>query len=263
MWLRHRFEGHENWINRLLFVSRGLLVSGGEDAAIRLWDLDRGTLLRVLPQDESITCLTVAGPDLILFGDSMGKLSYLDLDTRETIHLLPNILTGTGRHGRSSKYHDKATDCLHVTDNGYLVTASTGSRFIKIWRIKRAKDSTDHCGTDVTELQILREHAEPLTWMTVRDEAVISVSGGPNGGKMWIHTFPRDQPRYEMAINNEEEDSLAASGVLVGGSLATTDEGECAEVCRGPRLCRVGKTGLVRSSSSFQVRSLALHLICT
>ena len=49
------------------------------------------------PQDEAVTCLTQAGPDLLLFGDRMGKLSFLDLGSRETTHLLPNILVGKCR----------------------------------------------------------------------------------------------------------------------------------------------------------------------
>ena len=74
-----------------------MLASGSEDSSVRLWCLARGTLLRVLPQDEAVTCLTQAGPDLLLFGDRMGKLSFLDLGSRETTHLLPNILVGKFR----------------------------------------------------------------------------------------------------------------------------------------------------------------------
>ena len=85
------------------------MASGSEDSSVRLWCLARGTLLRVLPQDEAVTCLTQAGPDLLLFGDRMGKLSFLDLNSRETTHLLPNILVGECRidelaiHDRNSQ----------------------------------------------------------------------------------------------------------------------------------------------------------------
>ena len=74
-----------------------ILASGSEDASVRLWCLTRGTLLRVLLQDEAVTCLAQAGPDLLLFGDRMGKLSFLDLGSRETTHLLPNVLVGKCR----------------------------------------------------------------------------------------------------------------------------------------------------------------------
>ena len=99
---------------------------------------------------------------LVLFGDREGKMSYLDLGPSEileheegcdkyttrcgigltgivhtneaddleepsAIHLLPNILIGTGKYCRSCKYHDKAVDTAYLTDNGYLITASAGS----------------------------------------------------------------------------------------------------------------------------------------
>ena len=102
---------------------------------------------------------------LVVFGDKEGKMSYLDLGTPEqlknytnqafgcgnvvnglgnaytddnddddepsAIHLLPNILIGTGKYCRSCKYHDKAVDTAHLTDNGYLITASAGKHFNK------------------------------------------------------------------------------------------------------------------------------------
>ncbi len=51
------------------------------------------------------------------------------------------------------------------------------------------------------------------------------------------------------------EQEPTASTVLCreGGGLASNQPEEPTEVCPGPRLCRTGKTGLVRSSSSFQV----------
>ena len=101
---------------------------------------------------------------LIVFGDREGKMSCLDLgsskhledyakyvtgcgngvtsmrppsheeedDEPSAIHLLPNILIGTGKYCRSCKYHDKAVDTAHLTDNGYLITASEGNTIIEL-----------------------------------------------------------------------------------------------------------------------------------
>ncbi len=74
LWRRHHFTGHEGWVTQLAFVEGGdakptTLVSGSEDSTIRLWCLLRSSLLRVLPQDEAITCMAMAGPELALFGD--------------------------------------------------------------------------------------------------------------------------------------------------------------------------------------------------
>ena len=73
------------------------------------------------------------------------------------------------------KYHDKSVNALHVSDNGYIITASLGSkyvafikmsavtktiivRFVKIWKVDTELGLVPK--TDVTELQILREHKD-------------------------------------------------------------------------------------------------------
>ena len=48
--------------------------------------------------------------------------------------------------------------------------------------------------------------------------------------------------------NDEDEDEPTKQET----QLLSSPE-NCTEICDGPRLCRTGKTGLVRSSSSFQV----------
>ena len=67
-------------------------------------------------------------------GNSVGQIVYGDNDIDyddepSAIHLLPNILIGTGKYCRSCKYHDKAVDTSHLTDNGYLITASAGNLY--------------------------------------------------------------------------------------------------------------------------------------
>ena len=46
-----------------------------------------------------------------------------------------SVQVGTGRFRRSHKYHDKNVDSVWVSDNGYMVTVSTGSKFVKIWKV--------------------------------------------------------------------------------------------------------------------------------
>ena len=104
------------------------------------------------------------------------------------------------RYRRSGKYHDKSVNALHVSDNGYIITASLGSkyddddydddddggdddddffvniamvmllmmmltkkhpRFVKIWKVNTESGIVSK--TDVTELQILREHKDYLS----------------------------------------------------------------------------------------------------
>jgi len=46
----------------------------------------------------------------------------------------------------------------------YLITGSTGSKFVKIWKISQGDDLES---TEVKELQILRDHSDFLTIIKV------------------------------------------------------------------------------------------------
>ena len=72
----------------------------------------------------------------MIFGDGESKMSLLSVSGEApALHLMPNIQVGTGRYRRSHKYHDKNVDKVWVADNGYMVTGSTGSKFVKIWKV--------------------------------------------------------------------------------------------------------------------------------
>ena len=102
---------------------------------------------------------------------------------------MTSLSPGTGRYCRSSKYHDKAVDVLHSTGNGFLVTASQGSKFVKIWRVERRdRDPDEHENTEVTELQILREHSEFLTTFAVFEDTIYSSCAD---GQILCHVFPK------------------------------------------------------------------------
>ena len=89
------------WIIQLIFDSEDHLVSGSEDATIRLWDLISGDVIHVIPQDTGISCLVASKlkgqeDDVVLFGDRDGKMSYLDMQTLTVSllfwHLSENVL---------------------------------------------------------------------------------------------------------------------------------------------------------------------------
>lgn len=172
-------------------------------------------------------------------------MSLLDMSTGDTIHLMPNILVGTGRYRRSSKYHDKSVDTFHVTDNNYMVTASSGSQFVKIWKIEGFEEKAQKM--DVTELQILRDHTDYLSVIKVHNDTVVSSCGD---GLIYLHNFPRGEQHYDM-LRSQERNSVA---VLYQGKdkgfAATVDRSTI--LCEG-KLCKAGKSGLAKSSSSFQV----------
>ena len=73
-------------------------------------------------------------------------------------------------------------DTFHVSDNGYIITASSGSKFVKIWKVENYEKNVDK--TDVTELQILREHTDYLSVISVQKDTIISTSGD---GNIFLH----------------------------------------------------------------------------
>jgi hypothetical protein len=72
-------------------------------------------------------------------------------------------------------------------------------------------------------------------------------------GQIYMHTFPDggSQPHYEMAV---DADTDASTSVLLSRENRTVaaDPEQPTELCEGPKRCKTGKTGLVKSSSSFQ-----------
>ena len=103
-------------------------------------------------------------------------------------------MIGTGKYCRSSKYHDKAVDNAYLTDNGYLITGSAGSKYLKIWKIKtnleygytEDDDSPefDLETTEVRELQILRDHSDYLTVIKVFGNTIYSSC---SDGEVCVH----------------------------------------------------------------------------
>ena len=102
--------------------------------------------------------------------------------------------------------------------------------------------------TDVTELQILRDHSDYLSVLRVHGNSIVSSSGD---GKIFIHTFPEGEQHYDM-LRTQERNSVAVL-FQSGQEQGLAPSVDCPTVVCEGRLCKAGKTGLARSSSSFQV----------
>jgi len=247
---RHKLSGHSGWVTCVeLTHDCSRLVSGSKDSYINIWDSVTGELLSRLKQDVEITCLTMypllPNDRFVIFGDGESKMSLLDIEDETTLHLMPNVQVGTGRFRRSHKYHDKNVDSVWVSENGYMVTVSTGSKYVKIWKIEHTEGKLEK--TDVTEMQILREHSDYLSVIAVHKDTVFSASGDQN---IWLHRFPTGKQHYDM-LRTQERNSVAVLYQGPQSGIAPSVERSTLP-CEG-KLCKAGKSGLAKSSSSFQV----------
>ena len=105
-------------------------------------------------------------------------------------------------------------------------------------------DSSDHSKTDVTELQLIRDHANFVTALCANCAAGRIYSAGA-GGALLSHVFPLGAVHYSMAadVGQEDEDEDPGCTEIRGQSVAAF---------------RAGNKVLARSSSSFQVSTNVL-----
>ena len=72
------------------------------------------------------------------------------------------------------------------------MTASEGSKFVKIWKINVPKakggGGLNLEGTEIRELQILRDHTDYLSTFCVYGDTIYSSC---SDGKVYAHTFPK------------------------------------------------------------------------
>jgi hypothetical protein len=74
-----RLEGHTDWVRALCLLPDGRLASGSQDNTIRLWDVAKGTEIVRLELDASIRAIAAPRPNLIVAGDALGRLHWLEV----------------------------------------------------------------------------------------------------------------------------------------------------------------------------------------
>ena len=74
-----------------------------------------------------------------------------------------------------------------------------------------------------------------------------------------MHSFPDEgtYPHYEMAVDADDDTASAVMLDKKGTGVVARPE-NATELCLGPTRCQTGKTGIVKSSSSFQVKGMCI-----
>jgi hypothetical protein len=122
--LRKILPGHTGWVRALAFSPMGkLLASGSLDYDVRLWDVVRGTCLRVFKGHTAWVRTVAFSPDgKLLASAGSDKVARIwDVATGETIQLL--------------KGHTEPIVSTAFSSNGALVATASNDKTARVWRV--------------------------------------------------------------------------------------------------------------------------------
>merc|ERR1719150_2013321 len=152
---------------------------------LRVWDLSTGHQVRSLATDSPVMSLVLAAPNLALYGDKAGKVSFLNLDTSACTHLVPSLRLGMDKYRRSLKFHDGSVDALVFRPRERILVTGSDDRFVKLWRLEQWEENVRL--TEVTEIDTIRDHSDYINSIVIRDNYLYSSSGDIN---VMIHEYP-------------------------------------------------------------------------
>ncbi|KAG0164778.1 hypothetical protein DFQ28_009552 [Apophysomyces sp. BC1034] len=203
-------EGHEGGVWALQFKGgekddpERVLVSGGCDRDVRVWDLDTGRLRHVMSGHTStVRCLKMKDKDIVVTGSRDGTMRVWNIKHGRTVHVLEghqasvrcldiaDNIAVSGSYDSTARVWDlQSGQCLHtldgheshlyaiVTDGHRVVTGSLDSH-IRVWSVE-----TGQC------LALLRGHTSLVGHLQL--SGLTLVSGGSDGClRVW------DLQRYE------------------------------------------------------------------
>lgn len=166
------FEGHVDWVNDAVLVSRDTLVSCSSDTTLKVWDcLSEGSCTRTLSQpSDYVTCLAAAKEmsNIVASGGLGGEVYIWDLEAAlasisktsdATEDESPNSVNGLGSsvpfgtlrnigssnnitvhlplsHGYvpvAAKGHKESVYALNMNDSGTLLVSGGTEKVVRVW----------------------------------------------------------------------------------------------------------------------------------
>lgn len=189
---KHTCCGHTGWVRKLAIMGE-TMVSGSLDMTLRVWDLVTGHQVRSLAVDSPIMSLHLPLNNLVIYGDKVGKVSFINLNTSVCTHLVPSLRLGMDKYRRSLKFHDGSVDALVFKPREKLLVTGSDDKFIKMWRIEQWEEDVRQC--EVTEIDTIREHCDYINGIVIRHNFMYSSSGDIN---VIIHEFPNPNAPNEV-----------------------------------------------------------------
>lgn len=116
-------DGHADRINAVTFCDSKLLVSGGEDGAIKFWDVATRTLLKTVSgHDWGVAALAVSPSGLLVSGGGDGAIRLWDLETGEL-------------KGSLTKHRDRV-NALAISADGRTLVSGGNDHKIRVWNLR-------------------------------------------------------------------------------------------------------------------------------
>jgi WD40 repeat protein len=159
-------QQHSHWILSVAISPDGnILVSGSADKTIKLWDLNKGNLIRTLPGHSSwVTAVAItADGKNIISGSTDKSIKIWDLNTGELIETLKD----------EKKLSSVLSLCL-TPDQKMIVSGDTNNQ-ITLWDLKTGQ-----------LLRSLEGHSDWIQALTVTSDNTTLISGSRDGmQKVW------------------------------------------------------------------------------
>jgi WD40 repeat protein len=181
--------GHNGTVRALAFAHDGrFLASGGEDRAVRFWDVTTGE----------------PGPAPIVHSDAITALSWAD-DGRtlaygskdKSLHLVD--LKSSERRSTLLRYHDDAIDSVVLSPDATELTSLSGDLGAVVWSLH---------GIRKPSTLVERGNVLSLAFVPKKDE-LVSAGLGPNGVALWNLSSREADTRLPAGIDRIR--ALAAS----------------------------------------------------
>ena len=197
----HILEGHTDWVNCLVILPDGRLVSVSDDLTIRVWDTATGQCLQTLEGHmKRVTCVAILPDGNLVSGSFDNTLRVWNIATGECLHTLEmqgmevtciavfpdgRVISGsrdnalrvwnpaTGRCLQTLKGHKDIVYCVAVLPSGNVVSGSR-DKALRIWDA-----SADRC------LQILDGHEEAVLCVAVFPDGNVVSGSADHTLRVW------------------------------------------------------------------------------
>ena len=182
--------GHSNSVLAVAFVPDGtILVSGGQDDKVRLWDLATGRESAVLNHAGVVRCLAVS-PDgkLLTTGCSDGKVRLWNIVTRQEIRSFPCD-------------QDTHTGAVAFSPDGHMLATGGRDGKISLWDWERNSLITTLPAPDQIGSLVFSPDGKTLA----------SASGFRGDHAIWLWDMDTRRARKRLPVNTRSVHSLAYS----------------------------------------------------